>query len=196
MRVMGHRGAVSRAAIAPPAVWLGIGNTTMGLSGAADATALGTQSGAADRLDLHAFWLGGAGARIASLGVQVSTALAASTARVAVYEQDPANRTRLIRRHQTGLLDCATTGAKKEAVSFTFQPGRRYFLGVHSSGTQSFRALPLAALWPLNSSLTSTTQFSVLRFTAAFAGGCPAELTATVASMTSTTASAVLMEWA
>lgn len=196
MKLMGHRGAATRGAVPPPALWLGLGNTTMGLSAAADATALGTQAGAADRLDLHAFWLGGAAARVASLGLQVSTALAASQARVAIYEQDPANRTRLIRRAQTGALDCASLGAKKEALAFTFLPGRRYFLGVHSSGTQTFRALPLAALWPLNSSLTSTTQFSVLRFTAPFAGGCPAELTATVAAMTSTTASAVLMEWA
>jgi len=195
MRLTGYRGASARAATLPPSLWLPFGDATKGLSAATDATALGTQAGSANRLDLHPLFLNGGAARIKSLGVAVSTAVASALARAVIYEQDRANPARLVHMLSSADLDCSSVGAKKSTVDFTFRAGGRYFVGVHQSSTATLRALALAALWPIASSLNSTTQFTVLRYTQTYASGPPGELTVNVAAMQSTTASAVLMEW-
>jgi hypothetical protein len=179
-----------------PSNWLPFGDANWGLSAAADGTALGTSAGAANRLDLHPVWFGGASPRVSALGLTVSTFIASALAKCVIYEQDPALPSRLILRGQTTDLDCSTNGAKSAALPFTFESHRRWFLGVHMSSTATFRALPLAALWPLASHRSSTTQGTVLRYTATFASGPPEELTVALANITSTTAAAVLMEWA
>lgn len=193
MSLIAHRGTAP-----PPSLWLPFGDTTKGLSAATDATALATLAGAANRLDLYPLYLGGASVRIKTLGVYVTTGVASALCRVGIYEQHPRQFDRLILRAGTGDLDCGTSSTyRKEAVDFTFQSRKRYFLAVHTSSTATLRGLPLAALWPIASSLTSTAQFTLLRYTAGvpYASGLPPEVTATVAAMTSSIAPAVMMEW-
>jgi hypothetical protein len=178
-----------------PGVWLPFGDASWGLSAAADGTALGTSTGAANRLDLHPVWFGGGAPSVATLGLQVTTFIASALAKCVIYEQDPLNAARLILRGQTVDLDCGSNGAKTAALPFTFHSHSRWFLGVHMSSTAAFRAIALPALWPLASHRTSTTQGTVLRYTATYASGPPEELTIATSNITSTTAAAVIMGW-
>jgi hypothetical protein len=182
--------------VPPPSLWFPFGDATRGLSAATDATAMSTLAGVANRLDLMPLYLGGAGLRIASIGAQVTTAVASQFFRAVLYEVNPRQPTQLIRRAQTGDLSTAATGHIREALAFRFHPRRRYMVGIHHSATATLRALPLAALWPIASSLTSTAQMTLLRYTETFANGAPQILTVTPAAMVSSVAPAVLMEWA
>lgn len=112
--------------------------------------------GVANRIQLHP-WTPSRNITITDIGVIVTTALAASNAKVTVYSMDATTRGPGSLIHETGNLSCATTSYASEAFSYTFLKGVTYWIGVRTSSTQTLLAYFLAGVRPIgrNSSIAS-----------------------------------------
>jgi hypothetical protein len=144
-----------------------------------NATALTTVAAAAGRLDFIPF-IPMKSITVNELALEVTTLLAGSLAKIGIYASDGnGNPSALI--VGTGNLDCATLGAKTAVIANTVLIlNTVYWLAVHSSATQTYRALAVAALLPLGHPATLNTTHTLRRATAAFAGGLPVNAPATV----------------
>lgn len=105
-------------------------------------------------------------------GISVSTG-AAGNARVVVYSS-AANGWPNELVLQTANLSTAAATFVSAPVAFTFQPGNRYWIGVHSASTATIRTLPLSSAMSLGIvAPAGTTYASVIRRTITF-GAPPA----------------------
>lgn len=110
---------------------------------------------------------------IDELALEVTTAVAATNARLGVYDSTSGGIPGNLLTGAGTLLDCSTAGVKTSAVlpTVTLKAGIQYWLAVLSSGTQTYRGIPLAGLTPLP--VASGTPNTCYRQTQTFASGLP-----------------------
>ena len=110
---------------------------------------------------------------IDQIGFAVSTAQPTSSVRALVYRAGPDGwPDELVL--ETGDIDTTATGYKFEAVNFTFLSGVQYWVGFHSIGGATVRAINTTVT--VNLGLTSavgTAYCSVIRKTVTYASGAP-----------------------
>jgi hypothetical protein len=168
----GERGSTGPAAphIIPPDAAAGIF-----LSSATNGTAQITAQGAANRIEFTPF-IPSRDITIDQLSIEVTTLIAASTARVGIYGSTGAGIPGELLTGQGSLLDCGTAGAKVSNISggIVLSAGVTYWLALHFSSTQAVRALAVGSLLALSIPQTGTTQNVGRRGTATFASGLPA----------------------
>lgn len=135
-------------------------------------SASGALAGAANRIDLAPYYTSSTLA-IDQLGVTVSTLIASAKGKVVVYGSG-SNQWPDTLLYETGDLDFSSTGYKYESLTFTFQSGTQYWVGIHSSSTATLRTVAVASA--ANLGLTSSTASSyatVLRRTLTYATSAP-----------------------
>jgi hypothetical protein len=138
-----------------------------------NALALSNVAGAAGRLDFVPF-IPARNASIDELAVEVTTLIAGSQARVGIYSATAAGLPDALLTGQGSLLDCATTGVKASAITAqALVAGTLYFLAVHTSSTQTLRAIAVGGLLPLSSPANGIAINVLRRATATFASGLP-----------------------
>lgn len=144
----------------------------------------GTLAGAAGRIDLAPMYVPRL-VTVDQIGVAVSTAVASSLVRAVVYEADaagrPSNRVLI-----SGDLSGAAVAFVSTAVSFQFEPGKRYWVGTHHSSTCTLRTIAATAGYPLGlASNTGAGVATVVRKVVTFsAGSTPSTWTWTDADLT------------
>lgn len=144
---------------------------------AATSLALGVIAGVAGRMMLLPVWVGG---NIEEVGIEVTTPLAGSFARIVIYGVDVANLPGA-RLYQSANLDCATAGYKSAAPALTLPIGW-YWFGVHYSATQSLRGVAVGASMSIGQSTSAQTTINTcIQRTVTF-GSAPATWTGTTAS--------------
>lgn len=150
------------------------------ITAALNGLAPGTGPTAAGRLEFMPFRPGKT-ITVDNMVIDVTTAVAASQARIGIYSSLASGLPGALLTGQGTLLDCASTGSKASAIAggLLLQAGTLYWLAVHGSSTQTFRALPIGALMPLPIAQTSTAHNTQRRATATFANGLPAAAPAT-----------------
>lgn len=131
-------------------------------------TASSTLAGAANRIDLAPYYTS-VTLNIDRIGVAVSTAVASAQAKVVIYSSD-SNGWPDTLLHETAALDCGSTGMKEETLTFTFNSGVQYWVGVRHSSTATLRTINVSSA--VNLGLTSSTAANyatILRRTLTFA---------------------------
>jgi hypothetical protein len=137
------------------------------------ALALGTIAAAANRLDYIPF-IPARDVTVDRLDIEVSTLIAASQARLAIYA-DNAGIPGAILRDGAAVLDCATTGLKSAAITaLAMTAGTTYWLAILSSATQTYRGVAVGGLMPMLVNATLNTTYVHKRQTQTFASGMPA----------------------
>lgn len=149
------------------------------LSAMVNASALSTIAAAANRLDFYPF-IPAKNITINELAVEVSTLLAGGQGRIGIYSSDangnPGNK--LVEGAAVFTTDAV--GIKTLAIANTvLTAGTIYWIAVLSSGTQTYRGIPVAALMSLGHDATLNAVYSVRRVTSTFANGLPAAAPAT-----------------
>lgn len=136
-------------------------------------TASATLAGAANRMDIAAFFTS-VPLSINQIGVGVTTGVAGAQVKILIYETGddgwPSNKL-----YESAALSAAATAYVFEALAFTFQSGRTYWVGVRHSATATLKTISVSSA--CNYGLTSnnsTTYANVLRKTLAFATVAPA----------------------
>ena len=120
-----------------------------------------------------------------ALGVSVTTAVSSSLARVCVYASGANGRPTGSALVSTIDLNCASTGTKEDATNpYSFTAGTQYWLGVHSSSTQTLRAYTAATAWSLLVVPTTTAPVVGFYQSSTFSSGAPS-----IGSLTSNTGS-------
>lgn len=104
-----------------------------------------------------------------SLYINISIAVAASLAKIVIYSDN--NGVPGTKIYESSSLNCASTGIKTATTTQTFTAGTIYWIGVHSSSTQTYSAAPLGSLITL-SMITGTTT-ATLCFTTSPFGTAP-----------------------
>lgn len=127
---------------------------------------------AAGRIELYPYYTS-TPLTIDRIGINVSTA-AAGSARVVIYESDangwPGDR---VLSEDVPVTD--TTGSKMATVDFTFDSGRKYWLGRHTSAAPTLRGLNVGSCFNMGlTSETATNYATVLRRTITYGDGAPA----------------------
>ena len=119
-----------------PASGVYIGPATSG-------AALGTTAQAANRNTIAPF-SPAFDITIDQVAISVSTAVAASLAKVVIYASDADGRPSTVLAESAG-ISCATAATVTASLSLTFTAGRIYWIGVRVSANQTLRSLPAAA---------------------------------------------------
>ena len=133
---------------------------------------LSTMSVANNRIELAPYYTS-ATFPIDQIGFAVSTAQPTSSVRALIYRAGPDNWPDALML-ETGDIDTTATGYKFEAVNFTFLSGVQYWVGFHSIGGATVRAINTTVT--VNLGLTSavgTAYCSVIRKTVTYASGAP-----------------------
>lgn len=130
-------------------------------------TALSAQAQTANRLIVSPF-IPSQTITCASLYINVATLAAGSNAQILIYSN--LNGKPDTKIYQSANLDCSTTGNKIATTTQTFEAGNIYWIGVHTSSTQSLTVISTANLLPIFT--TSTTQVSSFFITTTF-GSAP-----------------------
>lgn len=135
-------------------------------------TASSTLAGAANRLDLAPYYTS-VPLSIDQIGVAVSTAVAAATGKVVIYSAD-ADGWPDVLLYESGDLDFSTTGYKSAALTFTFDSGVQYWVGVHHSSTATIRSINVSSAVNLGLTSSSAANYAtILRRTVAYANSAP-----------------------
>lgn len=128
------------------------------------------------------------------LGVSVLTPIAASQARVVIYGADAAGWPSERLFQGAVALDCSTTGYRFHNETFQFQAGQLYWIGVHSSSTQTLHGVAVGSLASLGlATPTGTAYVTLLRQTVTFGDGAPTTWTFAAAQLTSASMASVRM---
>ncbi len=133
------------------------------ISPAINAIALTTLAGAAGRLEFIPY-IPATNISISALAFEVTTLLAGSNARIGIYSSN-ANGTPNALIAGSGDLSCAAAGVQSFATTQNLVAGTLYWLCIHTSGTQTLRAIPVAGALPISSSASGTTVLTVGRAT-------------------------------
>lgn len=88
-----------------------------------------------------------------AININVSTGVAGALARIVIYNDS--NGVPGTKIFESTDIDCSTTGVKSVALADTLLKGKTYWIGVHSSSTATFTAMPATNLLPLNYNGTS-----------------------------------------
>jgi hypothetical protein len=148
------------------------------LSQAINASALTTVNAAPNRIEFFPF-IPSRTITVNELAIEVTTLLATSLARIGIYDSNASGNPNNLLVGSTVNLDCATVGAKTVAIAATaLNAGSIYWLAVHSSSTQTYRGVVVAALQSLGHDATLNTVYTCRRATVAF-GALPAVAPAT-----------------
>ena len=133
---------------------------------------LSTMSVSNNRIELAPYYTS-ATFPIDQIGFAVSTAQPTSSVRALIYRAGPDNwPDELVL--ETGDIDTTATGYKFEAVNFTFLSGVQYWVGFHSTGNATVRAInPSVAVNLGLTSAAGTAYCSVIRKTVTYASGAP-----------------------
>jgi hypothetical protein len=138
-----------------------------------NASAKTTLAGIADTLQVAPFFPPST-FTIDTWAINCTTAVNPSLARIVVYSADGANKNPGSLLASSGDLVCSTTGVKSASVSLTFNAGTLYWIGVHTSSTQTLRAIAVSALLSLSIPNTlGTGSNTVYRATATYGLGAP-----------------------
>ena len=130
-------------------------------------TALSAQAQTTNRLIVSPF-IPSQTITCASLYINVATLAAGSNAQILIYSN--LNGKPDTKIYQSANLDCSTTGNKIATTTQTFEAGNTYWIGVHTSATQSLTVISTSNLLPIFT--TSTTQVSSFFITTTF-GSAP-----------------------
>lgn len=134
-------------------------------------SASGTLAAAANRIDLAPYYTS-VSLPIDRIGVAVSTAVAASLAKVVIYSSDASGWPDIL-LYESADLDCSTTGMKEATLSFTFNSGTQYWVGVHTNSTQTLRTVAVASAVNLGLTSSSAANYAtILRRTLTKRNGC------------------------
>ena len=149
------------------------------ISAGINAVALSTIAAAAGRLDFYPF-IPAKNITINELAVEVTTLLAGGQGRIGIYSSDangnPANK--IIEGAAVFTTDAV--GSKILAIAnTTLTAGTIYWLAVHSSGTQTYRGIPVAGMMSLGHDITLNAVHTLRRAASTFANGLPAAAPAT-----------------
>jgi Phage tail repeat like len=137
------------------------------------ALALTTIAAAANRLDYIPF-IPARDLTVDRLDIEVTTLIAASQARVAIYA-DSAGAPAAILRDGASVLDCSTTGLKSATITaLSMTAGTTYWLAILSSSTQTYRGIAVGGMMPMLVDATLNTTYVHKRQTQTFASGMPA----------------------
>lgn len=123
--------------------------------------ALSTVAGVADRVSLTP-WICPWPVTIDEAGISCSTAIAASSCKVVIYDADPIGRpSRPIA--ETSNISTAATGTLFASLNATLAAGAIYWLGVRFSSTQTVRSLANTSAQPIawSSAATPAPQFTL-----------------------------------
>jgi hypothetical protein len=135
-------------------------------------TTTATVAGVADRMNIYPF-VPKFDFTCDQLGINVTTAVASSNAKIVVYNSDVNGRPdQLI--VETGDLDCATTGVKTATVSIAFKKGKQYWLGVRTNATQTISVFQPYTMPNLDMTAIATAQPKTLQRTLTYATAAPA----------------------
>ena len=137
------------------------------------AASAGTIAGAANIAELVPFYTS-TPLTIDQLGVAVSTAVAGSLLRCCIYVSDSAGwPNQLLYEGDSGLSGAAVTYVSR-TLSFTFQSGTQYWLGVRWSSTTTIRAINASSAVNLGlPSASANTYNTKIRRTIPFATALP-----------------------
>lgn len=148
-------------------------------------TASGTIIGAAGQLTLSPMMVP-VNMAVDRMGVNVTTLIASALGRCVVYSSNSQGRPSTRVLYGSADLDFGSTGLKEHTVTFTFQAGVLYWVGLHHSSTATVSGVPIASLPSLGlSSGTATNYQTCVRQTIAYATGAPATFTFAAANLTS-----------
>ena len=109
------------------------------------------------------------------IGVSVTTAVASSVAKIAIYSSDVNGLPSVRLWVGDSDLNTAGTGFKFHDVSFAFGVGRQYWLAIHASGGPTIRSIPLTGAVNLgvNGPTTNTYRTVIQRDGVSYAAGMP-----------------------
>ena len=131
-------------------------------------TASALLSGAANRIDLAPYYTSQT-FDIDQIGVSVSSAVAASTVKIVIYSAD-ANGWPDIVLYESSPIDTSIINYRFEALTFTFNSGVQYWVGVRSSSTASMRTINPSSAVNLGLTSSSATSYAtILRRTLTYA---------------------------
>jgi hypothetical protein len=134
-----------------------------------------TLAGVADRITFFPYAVS-RDMTIDRIGVDVTTLLAGSNCKIAIYDMSSAYWPGSLMR-ESAAISCAATGYAFDnwsSPTFTFFVGTHYWIGVRFSATQTIRAIPTANALSLGmTAANATTHFNRLDATLAFATGAP-----------------------
>lgn len=148
-------------------------------------TASATVAGAAGRLELSPMMVP-TNLAVDRMGVNVTTLVASALGRCVVYSSDSLGRPSTRVLYGSADLDFGSTGFKEHTVTFTFQAGVLYWVGIHHSSTATISAIPVAGLHNLGLSASNATNYQTcLRQTITYATGAPASFTFAAANLSS-----------
>ena len=133
-----------------------------------------TTIGAANRIDLFPYYTSQTFS-INRIGCAVSTAIAGSLFKIVIYSTG-ANSFANQKLYESADISGATIGYAFTNISFTFQSGTQYWLGVRHSSTCTLRSVIVASCFNLGlgTNGAATTQATILRRTLTYATEAPA----------------------
>lgn len=128
-----------------------------------------TLAGAANRIDLSPYF-SPLSMTINQIGCAVSTAVAASLFKIVIYSSSASGWPDTL-LYESANLSGAAVGYISATLSFTFQSGVKYWLGVRHSSTCTLRTIAVASAYSLGlgNSGAAASQMTVLRRTLTFA---------------------------
>ena len=136
------------------------------------ALALGTLTGAANRMDIYP-WLCVEDMTVDQIGVEVTTAVASAQGKLVIYNVDADNRPTTLAFEST-VLDFSTVGYKFVTQSFSFVKGTVYWFGIRHSSTAAVRAVAVGAMQSLGLTTgAATTANTIARRTVTFGNAAP-----------------------
>jgi len=117
---------------------IGVGSTTRG-----------NVTGVADRVVVAPF-IAPKTIAVDRAAIDVTTNVAGADARICIYDGDGTGGVPNTRLYDSAELDCSTaTGIQEVTLSFTFDAGRLYWVGVHNESTAALRAIVAADCRPI-----------------------------------------------
>ena len=132
---------------------------------------------------------------IDAVSINVTTAVAASLAKVVVYGSD-ANGRPDGKIAESADVDCSTVGNKTVTLALTLTAGVTCWIGIRHSSTASIAAWPGTAVPDINGGAPSTVARKALRRTLAYGTAAPANWGYVSAEGASTNTSAVRLRMA
>jgi hypothetical protein len=138
-----------------------------------NALALGTIAGAADRMEIFPL-IPSETFTVDTLGLEVTTLVAGSNFKLAIYEDNAGLPGTLI--VGTGNLSGASLGVRTQAITPTqLVAGNTYWLAVHASSTTAYRGIAVGGCLPIAYPVAGGTAMSTVRRATGqvFASGLP-----------------------
>lgn len=159
--------------------------------------AMGTLTGTANRIEVHPF-RPDADITIDLLELSVTTAVAASVFKLAIYASDPATNlpTGAPLRGTTDMSGAAIANVQQAITPLTLTKGTLYWFGCHFSAATIVRANAQAAMFNLGLFSGSSAPLTVIRGTQTYASGLPLGSAFTAANLAAALGASIRMRLA